>query len=209
MSADFDAASGKAINIMCADGQGGSTLCAGTDGRFGTSDDAPEVYLGRPTPDLEGAFTTTLTLWNQLRLYALVDYKRGMRKVDGNTRVRCYFFGGRCRENFFPEEFAPERIAAIQSSNNLVDILIADASFTKLRELSLSYTIPENWAGMLRATRATVSVAGRNLFTWTDYPGLEPEAMFLGGSRGGNHTVWEQTTMPQLSQWVVTVNLGF
>lgn len=207
VSADFDPATRRATNVMCDDGSGGAVLCAGPDGRYGTLDDAPDVFLGRNTPDLEGAFTSTVTLWRQLRLYAMFDFKRGNRKLDGNTRVRCYFFGGRCRENFFPGEFAAERIAAIQSSNNLVDILIADASFTKLRELSLAYTLPDTWAATMRAERATVSIAGRNLYTWTAFPGLEPEAMFLGGSRGG-HSVWEQTTLPQLTQWVLTVNLG-
>jgi hypothetical protein len=54
-----------------------------------------------------------------------------------------------------------------------------------------------------------VSVSGRNLKTWTNYSGLEPEAFFLSGTRGGQHSVWEQTTLPQLTQWLVTVNFGF
>ena len=202
-------AQGEITNVRCDDGRGGSVLCAGADGRFGTADDAPAIYLGRAVPDLEGSIGNTVTLWNQLRLYALFDFKRGHRKVDGNLRVRCNFFGGRCRENFFPQEFDPKRIAQVQSNNNLVDFLIDDASFTKLREVSVSYTLPDRWAAAMRANRAVVSLAGRNLYTWTSYGGLEPEAMFLGGSRGGNHGAWEQTTLPQLSQWVLMFNLGF
>ena len=59
------------------------------------------------------------------------------------------------------------------------------------------------------ANRASVSLAGRNLYTWTRYPGLEPEAMFLGGSRGGNFSAWEQADLPQLAQWIVTVSVGY
>jgi TonB-linked SusC/RagA family outer membrane protein len=192
-------ASGIATNVMCDNGAGGEVACA----------NAPLVYLGRTTPDLEGAFTNTLTLWKNLRLFTLIDFKRGYRKLDGNTRVRCGFFGGRCRENVFPQEFDPKRIAAIQSSNVLIDYLIDDASFTKLREVSATYTLPDAWAAYARASRASISLAGRNLYTWTDYGGLEPEAFFLGGSRGGGHSIWEQTTLPQLAQWVVAVNLAF
>jgi hypothetical protein len=144
-----------------------------------------------------------------VRLYALLDFKYGHKKLDGNTRVRCAFFGGRCRENFFPTEFDPKRIAGIQSNNNLVDYLIDDAGFTNLREVSVSFTVPESWARALRASRATVSLAGRNLHTWTGYGGLEPEAMFLGGTRGGDFSAWEQTVLPQLTSWIVAVNLGF
>jgi TonB-linked SusC/RagA family outer membrane protein len=190
---------GVATNIMCDDGAGGSVPCA----------NAPLVYLGRTTPEFEGAVTSTFTLWKNLRLFGLVDFKRGYRKLDGNTRVRCGFFGGRCRENIFPQEYDPRRIAAIQSNNTLIDYLIDDASFTKLREVSATYTLPAAWAAYARASTASISVAGRNLYTWTKYGGLEPEAFFLGGSRGGSHSIWEQTTLPQLAQWVVAINLGF
>jgi TonB-linked SusC/RagA family outer membrane protein len=214
VSAEFDGA-GNAINVMCDNGQGGAMPCRGADGIFGqnpatlVNDDAPDVYLGRALPKFEGAFSATITLHQRVRLYALLDFKYGHKKLDGNTRVRCAFFGGRCRENFFPTEFDPKRIAGIQSNNNLVDYLIDDAGFTNLREVSVSFTVPESWARALRASRATVSLAGRNLYTWTGYGGLEPEAMFLGGTRGGDFSAWEQTVLPQLTSWIVAVNLSF
>lgn len=224
VSAAFDTL-GIATNVMCDDGRGGAMLCRGLDGVFGPGptgliDDAPDVYLGRTAPNFEGAFATTVTLHRRLRLYALLDFKRGYRKIDGNTRVRCTFFGGRCRENFYPMEFDPTRIAGIQSTNaqptspqaqgtNLVDFLIDDAGFTKLREVSVTYTLPDAWARAFRASNATVSLAGRNLHTWTKYGGLESEAMFLGGTRGGDFSAWEQTLVPQLGSWVFTVNLAF
>jgi TonB-linked SusC/RagA family outer membrane protein len=207
VSADFDA-NGKAINVMCDNGQGGTTLCAGADGKYGTADDAPNVFLGRSLPKVEGSFSSTLTFFRNWRLYGLVDFKTGMKKVDGNTRVRCTFFG-RCEENYYPTRFDPVRIAQIQSSRNLVDFLIADASFAKLREVSLAYSLPDALARRAGARRASLSVAGRNLMTWTNYPGLEPEAMFLGGSRGGNFGAFEQTTLPQLTSWIVSLNLTF
>jgi hypothetical protein len=204
-------ANGAGVNAQCDDGRGGVMPCAGANGTFGNADDAPEVFLGRSLPKVEGAVTSTVTLFNRLRLYGLVDFKRGYKKLDGNARVRCAFFGGRCRENFFPEEFDPALTAQINSSNNLVEWIIEDASFAKLRELSASYSLPERWLGRAGVSRATVTLAGRNLHTWTDYGtrgGLDPEAFFLGGSRGG-FSVWEQTTMPQLTSWILTVNLGF
>jgi hypothetical protein len=60
----------------------------------------------------------------------------------------------------------------------------------------------------LRSTRATVTVAGRNLGLWTSFPGIEPEASFNGGGRGG-FGQWEQNVLPQLRQFVTTVNLNF
>jgi TonB-linked SusC/RagA family outer membrane protein len=191
---------GNAINVLCDDGEGGTVDCAS----------APRLYMGQPTPKVEGAFSGTLSFLRNFRLYGLVDFKTGHTKMDGNLRVRCAFdLGGGCREKYAPEDFDPVRIAQVQSNRSLVGFLIQRADFAKLRELSLSYTIPERFLTRANVRSATVSIAGRNLATWTKYDGLEPEAMFLGGSRGGNFGMIEQTTLPQLSQWVFAVNVGF
>jgi TonB-linked SusC/RagA family outer membrane protein len=213
VSAEFAADGKTAINARCEDGKGGTMLCAGADTRYGTADDAPDLYIGNPNPKVEGSVTNTVTLWNRLRLYGMVDFKSGYKKLDGNARVRCAFFGGRCRENFYPQEFDPTVIAQINSSNNLVGWMLDDAAFVKLREIAASYQLPDKWIGRRGVTRASVTIAGRNLHTWTDYGkrgGLDPEAFFLSGTRGsGGQGQWEQTTVPQLAQWLLTLNLGF
>lgn len=201
VGAQFDATGTLVRNSeLCDDGQGGMVNCA----------TAPLVFLGRPTPAREGAFSSTLTLFGNLRLYALVDFKQDFYKLDGNDRVRCNIFR-RCRENFFPLEFVDQaaRLATIQRGTAFVSELIHDASYSKLREVSATYAVPNRWAGTFGASRASITLAGRNLYTWTDYPGLEPEASFLGGSRGGGNAQWEQNVVPQLAQFVATVNLSF
>jgi hypothetical protein len=134
-----------------------------------------------------------------------VDWQTGWKKMNGNLRVRCTV-AVRCFENYYPAQSDPAIVAQIQSNRNLVDFLIQDASFAKLRELTLSYQIPDRFTQQLHASRASIAVSGHNLHTWTKYPGLEPEAMFLGGSRGTFQS-WEQTTLPQLTQWTVSLSL--
>ncbi|MDQ3697503.1 MAG: SusC/RagA family TonB-linked outer membrane protein [Gemmatimonadota bacterium] len=195
-------------NVLCDDGKGGTMVCAGADLRYGTPDDAPDVFLGRSLPRVEGALSNTVTLWKRLRVYALLDFKRDFYKIDGNMRSRCQIFQ-RCRENFYPLEFDPKKIAGLQSNGQLIDYYINNSGYTKLREVSLSYTLPAIRTRLASFNRAVVTLAGRNLHTWTDYPGLEPEAFFLGGSRGGNFGQFEQTTNPQLTQWVLGLNLDW
>jgi TonB-linked SusC/RagA family outer membrane protein len=201
VDAKFNAA-GKLIagSEMCDDGKGGSVACTA----------APRLFLGRPTPSREGAFMPALTLFNRLRLAGMVDFKSGYHKLDGNLRVRCILFL-RCRENWFPTEFLddPAWLAQTQRGGTYVNGLITDASFTRLRELSATYTLPGTWASRMGASRASITVAGRNLHTWTDYTGMEPEASFLGGSRGGGSAQWEQNVTPQLAQFITTINLSF
>ena len=195
IDATIDPVTGKSTAVFCDDGSGKPVLCA----------NAPEVFLGRTVPTTEGSFTSTLRFFSNLSLFTMVDFKRGYSKLDGNRRVRCHIFI-ECRENYFPQEFSPAVVGAVSSLGYISD-LVNDASFTKLREVSLSYTMPRSFAGALGTSNATISVAGRNLKTWTKYPGLEPEAAFQGGSRGFGQ--WEQDVTPQLRQFTATLRLTF
>jgi len=197
VSAELDSR-GVARNLMCDDDKGGAVACA----------NAPFIYLGRTTPDFEGGFNSTLRLFGNVEIFGQLDFKTGFSKLDGNLRVRCYFFS-ECRENWFPREFEPARIAEIQAAGPYGGTLIDRADFLKFRELSLGYQIPGAWAQRFGAGNASIRVAGRNLYTWTKFGGLEPESAFNGGTRGGQHSLWEQNVLPQLQQMVVSLNVSF
>ena len=227
VSTEFDRTTGVASNRMCADtARGGREATIERDAAGNITSgavpcgSAPLVFMGRSLPPREYSFSGTLTLWDRLRFFSMFDVKNGHRKLDGNTRVRCGIFG-RCLENFvalpdarltnFPglkQSVDSMTVARYNSNSTIVDYLIASANFGRWREFTVSYDLPNRFVQRARASRGTISVSGRNLALWTNYPGFEPEAMFLGGSRGGN-AAWEQTTMPQLRSWMVTLNLGF
>jgi TonB-linked SusC/RagA family outer membrane protein len=185
--------------LMCDDGKGGEVLCSS----------APLVYLGRSIPSHEGSFGNSITFLNNFRAYGLVDFKGGNVRVNGSDRFRCVV-QNRCRERWYPTEFDPKRIACVTAGTDVLpDCYVNDAGFAKLREVSLSYTLPPSVAHAARVNRAVVTVAGRNLHTWTDYPGIDPEASFLGGSRGGNFSVFDQLLTPTPRQWILGLNLDW
>lgn len=200
ISAEYDATSGRAVNAMCDDGAGGTTPCMNAAGQVV----APRVYLGRSTPALEGSIGTGVRLFERLALNALLDFKSGYKKWDNNYRARCQVFRT-CLENMNPAETDPVLLAQLQTSGTLVDFAIQDASFTRLREISLTYDVPEQYLAQTGAHGASITVAARNLAIWTDYTGLDPEATFLSGSPG----FMEQSTLPQLRQFVATFNVNF
>lgn len=190
---------GTATDVMCDNGTGGAVACAS----------APVVFLGRTTPHIEGSVNNALTLMKNLRVSALVDFKRGYVKIDGSQRFRCVV-NRRCREWYFPQEYDPALIASLKAGTDVLpDGYINDASYTKLREVALQYTLPASINRFGRFSRAVIGIAGRNLHTWTKYPGLDPEAFFLGGTRGGGFALFDQTTNPQATQWVVNLNLAW
>jgi len=57
------------------------------------------------------------------------------------------------------------------------------AGFMKLREISVGYLFDQPWVNrILGFNTIEVRVAGRNLHTWTDYSGIDPETSLLGGA---------------------------
>jgi hypothetical protein len=53
----------------------------------------------------------------------------------------------------------------------------------------------------------SLTIAGRNLRTWTDYPGLDPEINETGS--GSNYTQNEFGSQPQIRYWTARINVNF
>ena len=58
-----------------------------------------------------------------------------------------------------------------------------DASYVKLRELKIGYTLPKKWLKNTPLKNVSVSAFGRNLFIWTDVPNIDPEVASYDGQR--------------------------
>ena len=58
-----------------------------------------------------------------------------------------------------------------------------DASYVKLREVKLGYTLPSKLLSRTPVKSATISLVGRNLALWTENDHVDPETIsFSGGS---------------------------
>jgi hypothetical protein len=53
--------------------------------------------------------------------------------------------------------------------------VIVDASFMRLRNLSLSYSFPRQWLDAVKVKNGQIFLRGENLVTVTNYKGLDPE----------------------------------
>ncbi len=196
-------------NPMCDSGDpNGKLLPDGTPLELGgpavPCDGAPRLFLGSVTPTFEGSFAVNVTLRRNLRIYGFLDWKTGYRKLDNNLRARCQVFNS-CEENFFPENFDAAVIAEMQSGSPLRSFVFTDAGFAKIREVAVSWTMPQSLVRWVGADRATLTVAGRNLHTFTGYSGLDPEASFIEFG----FSLLEQDNTPQLASFVATLNVSF
>jgi TonB-linked SusC/RagA family outer membrane protein len=202
VSADFDA-SGATINVLC---DGGTGIGGAEQGGAPVPcDEAPRVYHGKLEPDVQGSVTSTVTLFERLRLSVLFDFQGGRTQFAEDNWVRCSIYRV-CLENYEPTQFEPERIAEVERAGSSFErsIWYTDADFVKLRELSLNYTLPDNWAERIKAKRASITIAGRNLHTWTSWQQLDPESSKLGLVGG-----FDQATVPLMASLVTTVRLTY
>ena len=199
VSAEFNA-NGTTRNPQCDNGQGGVTPCLDASGAV----IAPRVFYGRTDPANEGSFSSTATVFQRFRLFALVDWKTGHTQFNNNVRARCQIFR-LCQENLNPLDYDPALIAQYDSPNLLRNFVYGDASFAKLREVSASYTLPASLLRRTRASAATLTVSGRNLHTWTKWRGVDPESFFTVEQ----FARLEQAQVPPLQQMLVSFNLTF
>ena len=200
ISADRDPVTGAATNILC-EGAGGAGVACAT---------APFQYIGTPTPRTTGSVSNTVWLGKNLRLYGLVDFKRGHRQYNTNDALRCSGAVGAqlCRSTYYPLEFDPLYLAARNNTSFQIgasDQYYESADFAKLRELSATITVPQRYIRGFSA--ASVTIAGRELHTWTDFTGIDPEGSVANPAT--SPTTGNQGLIPPLSRLIATVNLSF
>jgi hypothetical protein len=84
---------------------------------------------------------------------------------------------------------------------------VFDASYIKLKSVTLSYDMPKSMADKLKLRSASVYVSGTNLFKITHYPGLDPEVSDDPFSVIGGGV--DASTYPTTKAFVAGFRFGF
>ncbi|MCB0504181.1 MAG: SusC/RagA family TonB-linked outer membrane protein [Cyclobacteriaceae bacterium] len=195
---------------------------------------APE-HFGSVQPDWLGGLTTSLS-FKGFTLSATFDHKQGG-NVYSRTAGSTYFNGTAVETAFNNRErfivpfsvvdngdgtYSPNTVPLTYASNNIRqywnvingfgEYLIFDGSYTKLRELSLSYDLSKSLLKPTPFTGVNVSIYGRNL--WINTPKrntfIDPEvnSFTSGNTNVGNLTGFEFGTTPSTSTYGVSVRLS-
>ena len=205
VSADWDPAArggvGQGINPMCEDGRGGTMACFDAKG----SVQAPRLYNGRAVAPHNVGISSVLRFGSSIRVSALMDIQMGHTRYDNTTRIRCYLFT-MCKETHDPTPEDAIINSQVTQGDRLQYYTRADASFGRLREVSLNYTLPSNLVDGWGLSRASIIIAARNLWTITDWTGLDPES---GGNQNVSRQWQEQHHVPSGSTFETTLRVGF
>ena len=174
----------------------------------------PKLHqIGTSVPDFGYAFNVNFR-FQGLRVYALFDGQSG-----GNIYNRTRQWGAREAATGDVDQYGkPDGLKKptiyyrdLYHVNAPNDFYVEDASFTKLRELAVKFNV----ASLVEMrgfgiTGLNVGIVGRNLITWTNYRGYDPEVGRSGGELGSavNARV-DSYTYPNYRTFSFTVDIDF
>ena len=182
------------------------------DGHITSEDRIP---LGDINPDYYGG-------WNNNISYKNFDFGMNWAFVQGSQRSygeiqglgypSSEFNSTRIVFNTWRPDRTDAKYARLGSQTHSINnsSQVVDASYIRLRSVSMTYSLPKEWLSKLGIYNAKLSLSGNNLLTITDYPGLDPESVNspVGGSTVGL-TSDGGYSYPQAKTFTVGLNVTF
>ena len=190
-----------------------------------------EQFVGDIIPDWSGNFGLSADIGSSWRFSSNFEYRTGFliqNLTDGFRASQHPSIGSNRREwseiestlnN--PASTPEERLAAadtyIRQYRRLLEPGLhqgEEGDFVRLREVALTWRASPELAERFRAGSFSVTLAGRNLFVWTKYSGMDPEVNAIGRGAGGtiDQNFLDNTDafgLPIPRRFVLTVNYGF
>lgn len=193
---------GNSINIDHAySGWGNGDLYIAEDG-FPIYDPEDRI-IGDPNPDWTGSIENSVKLFNKFTISALVDIKHGGDVFNGTKGALMYFgvhedtdveeadldgvvrrgkrqtfegAGPGAGTEVFLDQDNWYAFGLGNSFTGPNSQFVEDGGYVKLREIAVAYKFVHPkltcWTGL---SDIDIRLSGRNLYTWTDYTGIDPE----------------------------------
>jgi TonB-dependent starch-binding outer membrane protein SusC len=132
------------------------------------------VYFGGSLPTRTLSWDNNVRILRNLRVGAQLDHQGGHHQINLTRRTRA--FDGVSRESILvPDASAQDTLDWQILRSGAFAQFIERADFVKLRSISASYAVPARFTRQFGSDEIIVTVSGRNLKTWTDYQGTDPE----------------------------------
>lgn len=154
----------------------GSLKFADLNGDGKITGDGDRMILGQTTPKWTGGLTNTFHYKN-INLSIFIQTAQGMTKNNPDLT-----YGDETGRRNTPAEigyWTPENMSqtrpALSYNNTLGYGYASDASYTRIKDVTLSYVFSQNLLDKLHLGGLTVYASGRNLHTFTNWIGWDPE----------------------------------
>lgn len=162
--------------------------------------------IGDSNPDFRAGWSNELTL-GDFRLFGLLDWQQGGDVINLTQLLADLAQNAPDYDETVDGESVSARRVRLWPRHTAV--YLYDASFLKLRELTLTWNVPEETLGRFLpiARSARLSLSGRDLIRITDYPGMDPEVSNFGSQAIGRNV--DVAPYPPSRSFWFSVDLGF
>ena len=149
------------------------------------------VYVGSSLPEVTGGIVNEMK-WKNFDLNMLFSFSLGRDMINaqpinslGATQELSPIFVDLNNSTFWqnPGDNTDYAIGHFTNYNRdwhaMQDRFVETVNYLKLKTLTLGYTLPKSLFGMKYFDEVRVFFSGENLFTWTNYSGIDPETVDL------------------------------
>ena len=171
----------------------GEALWVTEDGRLTNQySNARKYYAGSPEPTYIGGFNTTFT-WKGLSLSAFFEFKGGNKILNMNEMRYLASDGAQMTMNQSSSALNywttpgqtgvnPKPVAGNSSNSNdfTTDRWLQDGSYLKIKDITLSYSLPQKAIDKIRLKGLRFYISGQNLYTFSDVDAFDPEMGVTG-----------------------------
>ena len=174
-------------------------------------DDGMHKELGNENPDYRISYRNSLRM-GPVELSFLIDHKEGGHAI--NLANLIYDLGGTTGDYDKEELDLDGDGTKSGNGNERLTVLggvtapyIESTTYTALRDLNLSYTLPSSVSDRLGFSYMRVGIAARNWWLKTDYTGLSPEVSQFGNEAIGGSV--DTNPFPLSKSTYLTLSMGF
>jgi TonB-dependent starch-binding outer membrane protein SusC len=204
-------------NIIIAGARSGSAIVPGTEGiipsrarginpETGDSTVFLRKILGSPVPDFTLALGNEFTIADNVSVSFLLDGRFGNEVANFSRRISEYFGAGRANETEQCIDGTRCQMTLNVERHLLYEEFVEDGSFVKLREAAIRYQLPDAMARRFGTGGLAVSLTGRNLHTWTNYTGIDPEINLFSANTVARGTEFGTSPIPRVFSVGITAN---
>jgi TonB-linked SusC/RagA family outer membrane protein len=177
----------------------------------GIINDNDRTIIGRGTPIHTGGFTNVFRYGN-LDLSVFFQWSYGNDIMNANK----YMFERYDRPNSnmyaaYAGRWTPDNpnsdIPRVSegSGGNYSSYAVEDGSYLRLKTVTLGYNLPKKIADKLSLQNVRVFVSGQNLWTWTNYSGMDPE---VSTRKGALTPGFDFSAYPRAKTFTVGLNMS-
>ena len=175
-----------------------------------------QVYLGNGIPKITGGFGPSVSYKGRLTVRTFFNYRLKYDVVNRAMMNAMTMHSYNNQSTAVLKRWRKEGdVTDIPRPvfNNTInwlgsDRFVEDASFMRLRQVTLSYNLPQRVLEKFKLKRANAYITGENLYTWTNYTGQNPEI----SSRFANDIFGypeDNSTTPPSKNFILGLTVGF